>query len=81
MKPAREVQTEFLRMEYTDPKKIIPDLYVRALGYDLFVEVAVTHFADSAKIQRLRVHKIPPSKSICPNLRVTRQGMPSTRRC
>lgn len=59
MKPAREVQTEFLRMEYTDPKKIIPDLYVRALGHDLFVEVAVTHFADAAKIQRLRKHNIP----------------------
>ncbi|WP_143748494.1 competence protein CoiA family protein [Mesorhizobium carmichaelinearum] len=58
-KPTREVQTQFLRMEYTDPKKIIPDLYVRALGYDLFVEVAVTHFADAAKIQRLREHNIP----------------------
>ncbi|WP_136620907.1 MULTISPECIES: hypothetical protein [Mesorhizobium] len=59
MKPAREVKTEFLRMEYTDPKRIIPDLYVRALGHDLFVEVAVTHFADAAKIQRLKKHNIP----------------------
>lgn len=58
-KPTREAQTEFLRLEYTDPKTIIPDLYVRALGFDLFVEVAVTHFADDAKIQRLREHKIP----------------------
>ncbi|MFK0693164.1 hypothetical protein ACFX5Q_34275 [Mesorhizobium sp. IMUNJ 23033] len=59
MKPSLEVETEFLRLEYNDSKTIIPDLYVRALGYDLFVEVAVTHFADSAKIQRLREHKIP----------------------
>lgn len=58
-KPGQEVETEFLRLEYTDPKKIIPDLYVRALGYDLFVEVAVTHFSDEAKIQRLREHRIP----------------------
>ncbi len=58
-KPSIEVETEFLRLEYTDPKTIIPDLYVRALGYDLFVEVAVTHFTDDAKIQRLREHKIP----------------------
>ncbi|MER9133306.1 hypothetical protein [Mesorhizobium sp. M0768] len=59
MKPSIEVETEFLRLEYNDSKTIIPDLYVRALGYDLFVEVAVTHFADSAKIQRLKEHKIP----------------------
>jgi hypothetical protein len=58
-KPSLEVDTEFLRLEYNDPKTVIPDLYVRALGYDLFVEVAVTHFADDAKIQRLRQHKIP----------------------
>lgn len=58
-KPGQEVETEFLRLEYTDPKKIIPDLYVRALGYDLFVEVAVTHFSDEAKIRRLREHRIP----------------------
>lgn len=58
-KPSQEVETEFLRLEYTDPKKIIPDLYVRALGYDLFVEVAVTHFSDETKIQRLRDHRIP----------------------
>nr|WP_280139541.1 competence protein CoiA family protein [Mesorhizobium sp. Root102] len=58
-KPSLEVKTEFLRLEYNDPKTIIPDLYVRALGYDLFIEVAVTHFADDAKIQRLREHKIP----------------------
>lgn len=31
-KPGQEVETEFLRLEYTDPKKIIPDLYVRALA-------------------------------------------------
>lgn len=59
MKPSVEVETEFLRIEYTDPKKIIPDLYVRALGYDLFVEVAVTHASDEVKIQRLRKHGIP----------------------
>ncbi|UCI23990.1 hypothetical protein [Mesorhizobium sp. B2-8-5] len=59
MKPPTEVKAEFHHMEYTDPKGIIPDLYVRALGYDLFVEVAVTHFSDSAKIQRLRQHQIP----------------------
>jgi len=58
-KPSQEVETEFLRLEYTDPKKIIPDLYVRALGHDLFVEVAVTHFSDETKIQRLREHRIP----------------------
>ncbi|MER8523364.1 hypothetical protein NKI56_28160 [Mesorhizobium sp. M0622] len=58
-KPSLEVDTEFLRLEYNDPKTIIPDLYVRAHGYDLFVEVAVTHFADDAKIRRLREHKIP----------------------
>lgn len=58
-KPGQEVGTEFLRLEYTDPKRIVPDLYVRALGYDLFVEVAVTHFSDDAKIQRLREHRIP----------------------
>jgi hypothetical protein len=55
----QEVETEFLRLEYADPKKIIPDLYVRAMGYDLFVEVAVTHFSDDTKIQRLREHRIP----------------------
>lgn len=58
-KPGIEVATEFLRLQYTDPKTVVPDLYVRALGYDLFVEVAVTHFADDAKIERLREHKIP----------------------
>ena len=58
-KPGQKVATEFLRLEYADPKTIIPDLYVRALGYDLFVEVAVTHFCDEAKIQRLREHRIP----------------------
>ncbi len=58
-KPSQEVETEFLRLEYTDPKKIIPDLYVRALGYDLFIEVAVTHFSGETKIQRLREHRIP----------------------
>jgi hypothetical protein len=59
MKPSQEVETEFLRLEYTEPKKIIPDLYVRALGYDLFVEVAVTHFSADAKIQHLRERRIP----------------------
>lgn len=58
-KPEQEVQASFLRVEYTDPKKIIPDLYVRVRGHDLFVEVAVTHFADEAKIQRLREHRVP----------------------
>ncbi len=58
-KPGQEVATAFLRVEYTDPKRIIPDLYVRALGYDLFVEVAVTHFCDDAKIQRFREHRTP----------------------
>ncbi|MCB1469863.1 MAG: hypothetical protein KDK08_22565 [Rhizobiaceae bacterium] len=58
-KPGQEVETEFLRLEYTDPKMIIPDLYVRALGYDLFVEVAVTHFSDDDKIRRLREHRTP----------------------
>lgn len=58
-KPGREVETEFRRLEYTDPKKIIPDLYIRVLGHDLFVEVAVTHFSDDIKIQRLREHHIP----------------------
>ncbi|EHK54469.1 hypothetical protein MAXJ12_24772 [Mesorhizobium alhagi CCNWXJ12-2] len=58
-KPSQEVQTEFLRLEYTDPKTIIPDLYVRALEYDLFVEVAVTHFSDEAKVRRLREHRTP----------------------
>ncbi|MER9791671.1 hypothetical protein [Mesorhizobium sp. M0213] len=57
-KPSLEVDTEFLRLEYNDPKTIIPDLYVRAHSYDLFVEVAVTHFAHDAKIRRLREHKI-----------------------
>ncbi|RWD16089.1 MAG: hypothetical protein EOS75_30025 [Mesorhizobium sp.] len=56
MKPGQEVETELLRLEYSDPKKIIPDLYVRALTYDLFVEVAVTHVSDDTKIQRLREH-------------------------
>ncbi|MER9973440.1 hypothetical protein [Mesorhizobium sp. M0085] len=56
MKPGQEVETELLRLEYSDPKKIIPDLYVRALSYDLFVEVAVTHASDDTKIQRLREH-------------------------
>ncbi len=56
MKPGQEVTTQFLRIEFTDPKKIIPDLYVRALGYDLFVEVAVTHASDETKIRRLREH-------------------------
>ncbi|KAA3448060.1 hypothetical protein C7I87_24290 [Mesorhizobium sp. SARCC-RB16n] len=56
MKPGQEVETEFQRLEYTDPKKVIPDLYVRALGYDLFVEVAVTHASDGTKIQRLQEH-------------------------
>ncbi|MER8492536.1 hypothetical protein NKH53_30555 [Mesorhizobium australicum] len=59
MKPGQEVATEFLRLEYTDPKEIVPDLYVRALGYDLFVEVAVTHFCDGTKLQRLRDHRTP----------------------
>lgn len=58
-KAGQKVETKFLRLEYSDPKKVIPDLYVRALGYDLFVEVAVTHFSDEAKIQRLREHRIP----------------------
>lgn len=56
MKPGQEVETELLRLEYSDPKKIIPDLYLRALSYDLFVEVAVTHASDDTKIQRLREH-------------------------
>ena len=58
-KSGQEAATKFLRLEFTDPKKIIPDLYVRAFGYDLFVEVAVTHFSGDAKIQRLREHRIP----------------------
>lgn len=58
-KPGQEVETEFLRLEYTDTKRIIPDLYIRALGYDLFVEVAVWHFSDDDKIRRLREHGIP----------------------
>ncbi|ESZ01866.1 competence protein CoiA family protein [Mesorhizobium sp. LNHC209A00] len=59
MKPGQEVATEFLRLEYTDPKEIVPDLYVRALGYDLFVEVAVTHFCGDTKLQHLRDHRTP----------------------
>nr|WP_320233853.1 competence protein CoiA family protein [Mesorhizobium sp. MSK_1335] len=58
MKPGQQVTTQFLRTEFTDPKTIIPDLYVRALGYDLFVEVAVTHASDEGKIQRLREHGV-----------------------
>ncbi|MER8371115.1 competence protein CoiA family protein [Mesorhizobium sp. M1406] len=58
MKPGQQVTTHFLRIEFTDPKRIIPDLYVRALGYDLFVEVAVTHASDETKIQRLREYGI-----------------------
>ncbi|WP_181763166.1 competence protein CoiA family protein [Mesorhizobium sp. B2-4-13] len=58
MKPGQQVTTQFLRIEFTDPKKIIPDLYIRALGYDLFVEVAVTHASDETKIQRLREHGV-----------------------
>ncbi|WP_189644416.1 competence protein CoiA family protein [Mesorhizobium sp. M9A.F.Ca.ET.002.03.1.2] len=58
MKPGQQVTTQFLRTEFTDPKKIIPDLYVQALDYDLFVEVAVTHASDETKIQRLREHGI-----------------------
>ncbi|PAQ08137.1 hypothetical protein CIT26_19445 [Mesorhizobium temperatum] len=57
--PAQEVATEFLRMEYTDRERIIPDLYVRALGHEFFVEVAVTHFSDAEKVERLRKHGVP----------------------
>ncbi|MER8861579.1 MULTISPECIES: competence protein CoiA family protein [unclassified Mesorhizobium] len=57
-KPGQQVTTQFLRIEFTDPKTVIPDLYVRALGYDLFVEVAVTHASDETKIQRLREHGV-----------------------
>lgn len=57
-KPGQQVTTQFLRIEFTDAKKVIPDLYVRALGYDLFVEVAVTHASDETKIQRLREHGV-----------------------
>ncbi|MDX8500236.1 competence protein CoiA family protein [Mesorhizobium sp. VK4C] len=56
MRPGQQVMTQFLRTEFTDPKTIIPDLYVQALNYDLFVEVAVTHASDETKIQRLREH-------------------------
>ncbi|RWH69235.1 MAG: hypothetical protein EOQ86_31565 [Mesorhizobium sp.] len=59
MLPAQEVATEFLRMEYTDRERIIPDLYVRALGHELFVEVAVTHFCEAVKVEHLRKHGIP----------------------
>ncbi|WP_190234209.1 competence protein CoiA family protein [Mesorhizobium sp. M4A.F.Ca.ET.050.02.1.1] len=58
MKPGQQVTTQFLRIEFTDPKKVIPDLYVRAPGYDLFVEVAVTHASDETSIQRLREHGV-----------------------
>ncbi|MCA0050632.1 competence protein CoiA [Mesorhizobium sp. B283B1A] len=57
-KPGQQVTTQFLRIEFTDAKKVIPDLYVRALGYDLFVEVAVTHASDETKIERLREHGV-----------------------
>lgn len=72
-KPSQEVvDTEFLRLEYNGPKSIIPDLYVRAHGYNLFVEVAVIHFADDANMRRLRDTRFPPSRSICPSFRATR---------
>ncbi|MFD9901296.1 competence protein CoiA family protein [Mesorhizobium sp. NPDC059025] len=57
-KPTQEIQTEFLRLEYTDLKKIVPDLYVRAFDRDLFIEVAVTHFCDAEKVQKLRMQQI-----------------------
>ncbi len=50
---AKEIKLTSARVEYTDPKQIVPDLYVTVQGRELFVEIAVTHPCGEEKIQRL----------------------------
>jgi hypothetical protein len=55
---ATEINLDSARVEFTDPKQIVPDLYVTAKGRELFVEIAVTHPCDEEKVKRIRNHGV-----------------------
>lgn len=69
--PAKLVTLDSVEEEGRDYEGVIPDIVATHKGKLLFVEIAVTHFVDSTKLERLRRIGVPTLEidlSRCPEL-------------